>query len=819
MSGTYTSDEKVEYALKTALFRTMQSKDQPSSLEKSAPPRIFPKNIMKVNLIEKGEGDIDEDGYYVGRATASSAYNGSNDLVNLEEPELTISNYRIIDPASNKITDKRVSDLTTVTISETDHSSINALPTTGTTYPLKNWFFRGHYGSHTGTAAFNAASSGYDGLQLAWDKSTVGATATEEDIVPHLKFYLQVQTNFTNVAHGDNITYGHDLMKGLIGLDQNFSTTIQVVQGEGGSCATLGTTGASTGDFWFTQATSGTLSFYGVTNKVNASASLSNLATTKFPMISFIRYTGETGFGAGSGGGGSATVLTSADSNVSAMISGTADTMPTQTFEFDGNVGIGTDSPGAAKLHILAPNNIHGLRITGNSGNNAQIYATGSNYGIRVVTTGSSGAYYSAFFEGSTGKGLYVKDNGDVGIATTNPLCGLQVGAEGEDSLKSSMKFARFMGAGYRNNFPAGAYNGFSCDNHGTFVMGNNCHIKYNGEVTITNSHTTMAGVGVCMPGNSQSLQGSILFLTKNPTGVSAGDVAYDIDTSTPSMIVHGNGFVGIGTRSPWTGLHVEASHGGNYHQAYNSWLWEANYTHTVWTADNHRPQWSDSLSYFSLYSNRAIMIRNGGIWSASDKRIKMNIEDVPDHLALEMVRNIPCRYYEYKDPTRQNGNKKTIGFIAQEVDEIFPLAVTKKEDFIPSEMRLLIENENAIWSDLSNNTYKLYITDLEDAIPNTECIFMLSDCSGDVIEKKIEVLEDGKSFIFNKKWNKVFLHSKRVSDFHVVDKQKLFALNFSATQELDRKVITLENENAELKTKVATLESELAAIKQHLGI
>ena len=88
----------------------------------------------------------------------------------------------------------------------------------------------------------------------------------------------------------------------------------------------------------------------------------------------------------------------------------------------------------------------------------------------------------------------------------------------------------------------------------------------------------------------------------------------------------------------------------------------------------------------------------------------------------------------------------------------------------------------------------------------------MVSDSSGNVIEKKIKVLEDGKSFIFNKKWNKVFLHSKRVNDFHVVDKQKLFALNFSATQELDRKVIALENENAELK-------AELAAIKQHLGI
>ena len=64
-----------------------------------------------------------------------------------------------------------------------------------------------------------------------------------------------------------------------------------------------------------------------------------------------------------------------------------------------------------------------------------------------------------------------------------------------------------------------------------------------------------------------------------------------------------------------------------------------------------------------------------------------------------------------------------------------------------------------------------------------------------------------------------MFCYGKEVDDFHVLDKQKLFALNFSATQELDRKVILLEEENQELKTEVATLKSELAAIKQHLGI
>ena len=66
----------------------------------------------------------------------------------------------------------------------------------------------------------------------------------------------------------------------------------------------------------------------------------------------------------------------------------------------------------------------------------------------------------------------------------------------------------------------------------------------------------------------------------------------------------------------------------------------------------------------------------------------------------------------------------------------------------------------------------------------------------------------------------------EKVDDFHTLDKQKLFALNFSATQELDRqqqadkaKIAELESKNQTLENKVVTLESELAAIKQHLGL
>ena len=58
MSG-YTDSEKIQYALKTALYRTMQtSMSDSASVERSAPLRVFPTNIMKVNIIEAGKGDV-----------------------------------------------------------------------------------------------------------------------------------------------------------------------------------------------------------------------------------------------------------------------------------------------------------------------------------------------------------------------------------------------------------------------------------------------------------------------------------------------------------------------------------------------------------------------------------------------------------------------------------------------------------------------------------------------------------------------------------------------------------------------------------------
>ena len=79
-----------------------------------------------------------------------------------------------------------------------------------------------------------------------------------------------------------------------------------------------------------------------------------------------------------------------------------------------------------------------------------------------------------------------------------------------------------------------------------------------------------------------------------------------------------------------------------------------------------------------------------------------------------------------------------------------------------------------------------------------------------------------------NERYNNVFFYGKEVNDFHTLDKQKLFALNFSATQEIDRiqrvektkleeaelKIATLEAENATLKTQIADILSRLQTLE-----
>ena len=92
--------------------------------------------------------------------------------------------------------------------------------------------------------------------------------------------------------------------------------------------------------------------------------------------------------------------------------------------------------------------------------------------------------------------------------------------------------------------------------------------------------------------------------------------------------------------------------------------------------------------------------------------------------------------------------------------------------------------------------------------------------------KKRIELVGDENNcFTFEKKWENVFCYGKEVDDYHTLDKQKLFGLNFSASQEIDRiqqeektKLVAAEAKISALETENVTLKARLDAIEARLN-
>ena len=89
--------------------------------------------------------------------------------------------------------------------------------------------------------------------------------------------------------------------------------------------------------------------------------------------------------------------------------------------------------------------------------------------------------------------------------------------------------------------------------------------------------------------------------------------------------------------------------------------------------------------------NDRAQIKGNGGsavqYQTSSDRRLKTNIENMDSQ--LDNIMNLTPRKYNWIED-----NKEGYGFIAQEVKEILPMAVSIERNFIPNEMRIFKSKE-----------------------------------------------------------------------------------------------------------------------------
>ena len=316
-------------------------------------------------------------------------------------------------------------------------------------------------------------------------------------------------------------------------------------------------------------------------------------------------------------------------------------------------------------------------------------------------------------------------------------------------------------------------------------------------------AHYTKRSAGIYFKCDDDAFRGGLAFYTNNTTSKST--------SALERMNINQHGNVGIGITNPLCPLHIKQS---SLYQTNDSGISSFGDLNSVSYLSVSATGIETSVRHYnftsggynlSLYAEG--MIFTSSYVGASDIRIKKDITEIDDERSLIQLRNLPCVDYNYIDDFK-NGEYKTVGFIAQQVKEHMPNCINMVSDIIPNEMRKL---ETFSWEemDISGNIkYKLITEGLEECSYR----FIVKDASSN--EQRIE---EAYPFLFEKKWDEVFLYGKRVDDFLAIDKNKIFAVAFSATQEIDRIQQSEKIKLETAETKLATTEVKLSATEVKL--
>ncbi len=180
------------------------------------------------------------------------------------------------------------------------------------------------------------------------------------------------------------------------------------------------------------------------------------------------------------------------------------------------------------------------------------------------------------------------------------------------------------------------------------------------------------------------------------------------------------------------------------------------------------------------------------GIHIFSDERSKIIHGLSKSNEDLDIINNIEITEFNYIDPVKGSGKQKKV--IAQQVEKVYPNAVSTGLDIIPN-----IFKESEVHSGLIKIENTCEVGD--------KIQLVYEDNTKEIVE--VTACHSSQIITTSKKKGKVFVYGTEVDNYKSVDYDAISMLNVSATQELYKIITKLEKKIEDLTKKVNSLKNK----------